>query len=231
MKRVFLIIIIGALAGISACTAAELDIQATVDYRVQLALSSTQAAEPTATPYPTATSYATIVPLATATMLFTSTPYPTLTAYATATAYPTFTPWPTATATPSPTVTPTRPPVAALPVATAVPANLDLQLVQTMIDMRRAALDFGGTTSAALANNRQVNCADASAAFAKIENAPFLDTNALTPPFRNAYHGYREAIEILQSPSAVLDLAQQCRTQLANGEPMLGISADFIKCC
>jgi hypothetical protein len=190
---------------LAACGPDEAAIQQTVEREVAAAITSTLAAQSTATTYPTVTPFAT----ATAVPSFT----PTATIYPSATPYPTFTP----TATPPPTSTPaplpTRDPNAAAPPPPSAPINIEISLIQAMTRIRDGVNTLYANISG---GNNSVNCQIIIPAYDNITNAPTFDVTGTDIVVQSAYGVYRQVITDLTTGNTAI-LAQDCREPYNNG--------------
>jgi hypothetical protein len=212
------------LAGIllGACSPDETEIRLTVDQSVKIGAAATEEARPTYTAYPTATVYPTGTDYALPTAVDPATAYPTATFYPIATPYPTYTPLPTDTAIATPTPRPTNDPQTSPPVnAPVAPVNIEFEILRVMIEARDVMIVLHGSAGT------EVDCQSFVSNYDRLAAVPTLDLSTAHVDFQSAYHAYHDLVTKMVGPSALTDMATQCRDLLAAGQPIGHFSQEF----
>lgn len=218
---------------LAACGADPVEMEATVQQQVGIAVEETVRALPTGTAVHTATTYPTYTPQATFTPFSTYTPQATYTPLATYTPFPSATPLPTETATPTPTETPTVVFVTVAPVVSTAPPPQDTQaalLTQLDTALYNFSLMAGefiseGNPSSYTANVN-INCQYFIGNRALVIAPYTLDVSQSDPIVQNAYNLYQTAIP--QIATATQWVVDNCNESLANGQVMMNVAGSQV---
>lgn len=214
---------------LTACGADPVEMEATVQQQVGIAVEETVRALPTETAVHTATAYPTYTPQATFTPFSTYTPQATYTPLATYTPFPSATPLPTETPTPTPTETPTVVFVTVAPAVSTAPPPQDTQaalLTQLDTALYNFSLMTGEFTPKGYANpylrSVTINC-QYFIGNRTLLIAPYtLDVSQSDPIVQNAYNSYQTAIP--QIATVTQWLVDSCNESITNGQVVMSLA-------